>query len=246
MYFRKLQTVLLLVAVATLLAACATRSISNSGYDANVERGYAPRDNPFYKGELSEFAVLGIDENAPVSEADIQRALSERSRIVMPRGTSIMLVQSGAMIPDDDMVKDLGRFYNVAVFSGVPPEKSVSTGNFSRALRLAAARGGADRIVVYWGILESGRENLATKVVSWVPFVGGVIPDENQRMRIRMKVAVVDVKSGTWEVFSPEPFEDTSVSGRYSRASSDQTQVALLKGKAYKSTAEDMVKRFAR
>ena len=44
-----------------LLAGCATRSISNSGYHADPDRGYAQRNSPFYKGELSEFDVLGID-----------------------------------------------------------------------------------------------------------------------------------------------------------------------------------------
>lgn len=41
------------------------------------------------------------------------------------------------------------------------------------------------------------------KVVSWVPILGALVPDENQRMRIRLKVALIDVKSGKWEMFSP-------------------------------------------
>jgi hypothetical protein len=61
-----------------------------------------------------------------------------------------------------------------------------------------------------------------------------------------MKVAVVEVKSGQWDMFSPEPFDDSGSSGRYSRISSDQAQVAVLKGKAYKATADDLVKRYSK
>ena len=76
-----------------------------------------------------------------------------------------------------------------------------------------------------------------------MPFVGGAIPDEGQEMRIRLKVAVVDAKSGQWDMFSPEPLYDTAASARYTRESSDQGQVALLKTKAYEVAAEDLMKR---
>jgi hypothetical protein len=52
---------LLALVITVLLSGCSVRSISNSGYNPG---GYYPRggdNNPFYKGELSEFDVLGID-----------------------------------------------------------------------------------------------------------------------------------------------------------------------------------------
>jgi len=232
--------------VLALLFGCGTRSISNSDYRADSDRGYAQRDSFFYKGELNELDVIGIDSKSPISEEDIAKAAASKSRVIIPKGSSIMLIQSGAMIPDEEMVKGMEKYYNVLVFTGIPAAGGAASGAYSRALRLAAAKGGADKLVVYWGLLETGRQDLATKAVSWVPFVGGAISDETQRMRIRMKVAVVDVKSGQWEMFSPEPFDDSSSSGRYSRVSSDQAQVAVLKGKAYKATAEDVVKRYAK
>ncbi|MCW5596169.1 MAG: hypothetical protein KIT42_09900 [Rhodocyclaceae bacterium] len=235
-----------LVVAVTFLAGCGTRSISNSDYSADSDRGYGQRNNPFYKGELNELDVIGIDSKAQISEEEIAKAAASRSRFSIPKGSSIMLIQSGAMIPDEEMVKGMEKYYNVSVFTGIPSGDTTSNSNYSRALRLAAAKGGAEKLIVYWGLLETGREDLATKAISWFPFVGGVITDETQRMRIRMKVAVVDVKSGQWETFSPEPFDDSSSSGRYSRASSDQAQVAALKSKAYKSTADDVVKRYAK
>ncbi|MHC1727791.1 MAG: hypothetical protein AB9866_17605 [Syntrophobacteraceae bacterium] len=153
-----------------------------------------------------------------------------------------MLIQSGAMIPDEAMVKALEKYYNVSVFSGVP----FTGGNYAMALRLAAAKGGYERIVVYWGLLETARKGLGTKAVSWVPFVGGAIPDAGQEMRIRLKVAIVDVKSGHWDMFSPEPFQDTAISARFTRVASDQSQVALLKMKAYEVAAQDLLKRYSK
>lgn len=238
--------VFILVILAGWLSACGTRSISDSGYHADSDRRGARGSNPFYQGELSEFDVLGIDPKTPITEADIQKAFAAKSRITMPKGSSIMLIQSGAMIPDEIMVKGLERYYNVSVFTGVPGAGGAQGNSYAMALRLAAAKGGYDKMMVYWGILETGRENLATKAVSWVPIVGWALPDENQLMRIRMKVAIVDVRSGQWDMFSPEPFEDLGFSGLYTRVSSDQAQVMTLKDKAYKATVEDLVKRYSK
>jgi hypothetical protein len=47
-------------------------------------------------------------------------------------------------------------------------------------------------------------------------------------------------------MFSPEPFEDAAASARFTRESSDQGQVALLKSKAYETAAEDLVKRYSK
>ena len=237
---------LLWLLVSVLITGCGTRPISDSGYYADSDRGYGRKSSPFYKGELSEFNVLGINPKESVSETEIHKALSARQQLVIPKGSSVMLIQSGAMIPDEPMVKSLEKYYNVAIFTGVPDAGTASNDNYSKALRLAAARGGSDKLIVYWGLLETGRENLATKVVSWVPFVGGILPDETQRMRIRLKVAVLDVRTGQWEMFSPEAFEDVDMSGRYTRVSSDQTQVAVLKEKGYRAAVEDLVKRYAR
>jgi len=230
--------------IVLAVTGCATRSISDSGYHPESGHRSHASSNPFYKGELSEFDVLGISPDARITQEDIEKAIETRQRITLPKGSSIMLIQSGALIPDEMMVKALEKYYSVSVFSGVPA--TPNTGSYAMPLRLAAARGGHDRIVVYWGILETVQKGYGTKAVSWVPFVGGAIPDEGQEMRIRLKVAVVDTKSGQWDMFSPEPFGDTAVSARYTRESSDQGQVALLKANAYEEAARDLVKRYSK
>ena len=225
------------------LQGCGVRSISDSGYQAESQGRFRPSSNPHYKGELTEFEVLGIAEHTPATQEEINRSLEDRQKLTLPKGSSIMLVQSGAIMPDDQMVRALESHHRIVAFSGIPT--APNNGNVALALRLAAARGGCEKIMVYWGILETGQKDMSTKTVSWVPIVGGIIPDESQEMRIRLKIALIDVATGQWEAFSPKPIQDTSASARYTRASSDQQQVAVLKAQAYAELAHDIVKKYA-
>ena len=234
----------MLVSTALLISGCATRSISDSGYQSRYYGGPA---NSMYQGELSEFDVIGIEADTSVSEEQIANAFADSSeRKSLRRGDSIMLIQSGAMIPDADMIQNLEKTFSISAFSGVPQKSKDASASYSRSLRLAAAKGGIGTIVVYWGVLESGIENLGTKTFSWVPIVGSVVPDEAQSMRIRLKVAVVDVRTGRWEVFTPKELDEHSYSARISREHSDQAQVATLKKQAYALAAEGVIARFVK
>jgi len=226
-----------------LLTGCETRSISNSGY----------RDSYHFRGELSELAVLGVDSARQINEEDIQSAINGTGSIQLKNGDRVMLIQSGAQFPDEDMVNAMGKHYTVLPFSGVPERSSYSFDrsvkaeeepSLDMAFRLAAAKGGASTLVVYWGVLESARKGYATKTVSWVPIVGSVIPDEKQEMRIRLKVAVIDVASGHWEMLTPEVYSDEQVSNMMSRRQNDQEQVALLKSLAYERAVKDLQLRY--
>ena len=223
---------------ALLLAGCAKqRSISNSAYTGpEGDRSWQPGSAFDYRGELNEFDVLAVDRDKPVSDDEIWRALDRAKTVRLEPGSGILLVQSGAVFPDGPMHEELKKHFQVTPFSGVPPRRAAETDpvfSYSKSLRLAAARAGCGTIVCYWGTLESARRSMETKTVSWVPFAGWVVPDESQQMRIRLKVALVDVRTGQWRMLSPEPFEDKAWSTRFSRGSSDQKQVELLKRKAY-------------
>jgi hypothetical protein len=252
----------LLAGLSTLLTGCGpTRSISNSGYQQESWRsGYVacrPRsDQAFaYRGELSEFDVLGIDRGEVTTESEIRRTLDNSKKVSLREGDSILLIQSGATIPDGPMMTELGKYFSVVPFSGMPPRPPATSGRFetdtfdaesyAKALRLAAARGGNDTIVCYWGFLESENDSLPTKTVSWVPVVNWVVPDEKQHMRIRLKMALIDVRTGNWTVFSPKPFETSRISTSPRRGTADQKQVERLKLEAYTACASDLVKRFA-
>jgi hypothetical protein len=203
--------------------------------------------------ELTEFDVLGIDRNARPTDEEIAQRLAKPRTVNLNRSSKILLIQSGAMFPDAPMTQALSKRYTVGQFSGVKtaarPASTVpdqTAESYSRSLRMAAAQGGHDKILVYWGVLESGRENLATSTVSWIPIVGWVLPDERQRMRIRLRLVLIDVANGQWEMYSPEPLDDRSLSSVLSRRDTDQALVNSLKERAYVGAAEDISKRFER
>lgn len=257
----KISEICLLIVACALLAGCSTRSISDSGYHGDEHPGFfAPRiagSGPdfAYRGELSEFDVLGITRGQSTSDQDIQQALDNAKAVKLNAKSSILLIQSGAMFPDAPMVNELSKYFQVSPFSGVPPQSrgAFDTANtesrdpesFSQSLRLAAARGGNDVILCCWGVLEAEQEKLATKDVSWVPLVGWMVPDEKQHMRIRLKMAVIDVRSGNWSVLSPEAFDDSRISASIRRGANDQKQVELLKAKAYEAGVKDLVRRYS-
>src|SRR6266516_2919357 len=243
------------LAACALLAGCAsTRSISNSGYR---EPGTASHTSPqgysdpafAYRGELSEFDLLGVARDQTAFEEDIQQALDKARPIRLKPQSTILLIQSGAMFPDGPMVAELSKHFTVVPFSGRPPAKDAigsleprDSAGMSRSLRLAAARAGAETILCYWGILESAQEKMATKAVSWVPLVTWFVPDERQHVRIRLKLALVDVRSGDWSVLSPPPFDSNALSVVPRRAVADQKLVERLKNQAYDASVEELMR----
>ncbi len=229
---RTLALSALLTLVALLTAACANvRSISN------------PHGTPGYRGELSEFDVIGVDPKAEIDDAEIRRALSGGPSITLTPGSSILLIQSGAEFPDDAMRQELSRHFRVSPFSG-HPEKDAGD-NYSRVLRLAAARGGHRTVVCYWGIIESATQDLATKGISWVPIVGSIVPDETQTMRVRVKMIVLDVRTGRWESLAGPAVDGRATSMGLNREGTDVRQVERLKAEAYRLATEELLKRFA-
>jgi hypothetical protein len=228
---------------AVLAVGCTTRSISNSDYRGGYYRGY----NYGYGGELSELEVLGVTANPNITEQDIKDALSEEKKISLKRGDRVVVVQSGALFPDEPLLSELKPLYSVVPLSGVPfrgQGEDVKKQQLDKPLRLAAAKSGAKTMIVYWGILESGRIKQGAKIISWVPIIGKAIPDEKQKMRIRLKAAVIDVETGAWEFIMPEAYGDTATSSRQEREQKDQGQVARLKVKGYKALAKALTTRY--
>ncbi len=251
-----------LVIACAFLAGCvkSSRSISHSSYREGTAYGrYQPADPGSdvafdYKGELSEYDILGITRGETTSEAEIRRALDHAKHVHLRPSSSILLIQSGAMFPDGGIVSELSKHFTVVPFSGVPQVRKTSSGertesfdpeSYAKSLRLTAARGGADVIVCYWGILESENEHLVTKTVSWVPIVNWIVPDEKQHMRIRLKIALIDVGTGDWAIFTPTPFEDARLSRSPRRGAVDQKQVEGLKQKAYEAGAKDLIRLYS-
>lgn len=221
-----------LVAALVLLAGCESRSISNSGYPgryrpAAIEGAYA--------GELSEFDVLGVDAAESVTDADIAQALRTKNSVPLTRASEILVIQSGADFPDNALQEPLAACFQIGPFSGKPRKNPEAKASYSKSLRLAAARGGFDKILCYWGVLETQSTNEVTKNVSWVPIVGYFIPDESESMRIRLKAVLIDTATGNWVMLQPDPVSDRQLSSLVTRERHDQDLVAKLKEQGYRS-----------
>jgi hypothetical protein len=224
-----------LVSALLLAAGCTTRSISNSGFKDTHRRG---AEFGGYNGELSELDVVGVAADATVTEADIQAALQGPRGTALAPTSKVLLIQSGADFPDAPMLDAMRLRYSVAAFSGRPTTKSDVGGSFSKTLRLVAAKGGYDKIVCYWGVLESQRKDKITSTISWVPIVGYVIPDEREHMRIKLKAAIVDVATGRWTFVTPPAAESSRLSTVLSREETDQDLVEKLKREGYRTLTQ--------
>ncbi len=233
-----LPRVAALALALVVFAGCTTRSISNSSYDAKYAR--SGNSGGMYRGELSELDVVGVAPDKGIAEEDIRVALAESSIARLTPNSRVLLIQSGAEFPDDAMITSLSYRYQVQPFSGIPSAKAVDTPSYSKALRLAAARGGYDKIVCYWGVLESEEESKATKLISWVPLAGNWLPDEKQAMRIRLRAVIVDVASGRWTFVSPPSVTSKALSSILTRRNTDQSLVAELKEAGYKSLVHSL------
>lgn len=209
---------------ATLvLASCVTRSISDSDY-AGGSGGHSSRSMA-YQGELTEWDVLGTTSTNATAVPYAPVALTN--------GERVLVIQSGAFFPDDEMVRELQARFNVAMFSGIPPKEKGAA--FAERVRSAALNGGCARLLVYWGILEIAQRDQATQSISWVPLVGQFVPDSRQTVRIRVKAFVVDANSGHWSMVLADSFQDERLSAPVVRAGSHQEQVARLKALAYRN-----------
>jgi hypothetical protein len=102
--------------------------------------------------------VLGTQGQAEMTDEQIRKTLDETHSFHLRRGSAILLVQSGASVPDAAMVDELSREFKVIPHTGIAseilPENSDAT--LSKALRMAAAQSNADTVLVYWG--PSGNE----------------------------------------------------------------------------------------
>src|SRR5579862_1079513 len=157
---------------AALLSSCSNHS-HRSRHRIQLEDNGASL-NP---DELNEFDVLGG------SSANAQAGTS--TLVTIKQGDCVLVIQSGALRPDDAMLAELTKYFKVMSFSGIPVHGNDSS--LAQRLRTAALNGDCSRVFVYWSILETARRDLPTKTLSWIPLVGHVVPDKAQRVRIQPK-----------------------------------------------------------
>lgn len=228
------------LAALAALAGCSSGSISDSD-------GRSLGGQSLYQGELSAYEILGVNPRAPISDTDIQRARMPRHPLELAKNAPILLIQSGALFADDEMMRAMATHYTVSTFSGVPlsqRDRTDAPPSYAQLFRLAAARGGIGTVVVYWGIVETTQETLGTSPLSWVPLIGGSIPDQSRHMRVRVMMSVIDVATGQSDTFTNTPVEDDIVSSAHDRDSSAAALITALKTRAYQSAADTLASRY--
>lgn len=209
---------------------------------ASCDEGSISDDDPYgraaYVGghsrEIDEMDLLG--SQGKTNEADIQSALRggrSAGGVQARPGSALLVVQSGASAPDSIMIATVEKSYRVFPFSGVAAADRHRDGSLGRDLRLAAARSGCTHVLCYWGKLESIKEDAVTKTVSWVPIVGGLIPDEQRLTRLRVRAVLLDVNTGRAVTFNPPAAENAAISADLWRSESHDKQTYALKTRAY-------------
>lgn len=230
------------VICSLVLAGCA----SNDTY----RRADFAGDKVYKKGpflpQLNENEVLGLSGAEKISDEEIQRVLDESRLVRLKPGSNVLLVQSGVPHPDAAMVRELSREFTVIPYTGVPSELRPGEDGaaLAKSLRLAAAHNHAESILVYWGNLEMKRNEMPTSIVSWVPVVDFTVPDEIQKVRMYLKVALIDVRTGSWATFRTEAVEDEALTTRYARERDQKWSLDRTKKRLYESAAKKIAAGF--
>lgn len=223
---------------AALVAGCLSSSPEYKQADFTGEKLY--NKNATAGSELNENEVLGLSSGS-TTDLDIAKVLETTRDFHLRDGSTVLLVQSGSDFPDAAMQKELSRYFRVRPHSGLAADiRQAQDISLANALRMAAARSSAETIVVYWGHLELKRKDLGTDIVSWLPVLDLTVPDEYQKYRLRLRLAVMDVLTGKWSTFQVEPFETDALSTRFSREHNQPATLNTLKKKAYAAAVRQL------
>ncbi len=218
------STVIATASVALLLCSCDSTPISATGYSSSNRYSHGSKTP-----ELSEVDFIKL----PGSSGGASRPAP---------GSRVLLVQSGAAIPDPALTKEFGRYYHVVPFTGdrreLAGDSESSSPQVAETLRLAARRSGASHVICVWGRIESERQSHATKVVSWVPIVGQVVPDETLHSRINLKGGVLNAATGGWDAVGVNTEVDSRVTNSLNRGASRTAKTEQDKANGYEKLAK--------
>jgi hypothetical protein len=201
----------------------------------------------FHSGanELADADVLGASAPAP-TDADIRRTLDRAANVDLKTGEFVLVVQSGEPVPDARMIEELNKHFRAIPYSGIRSDwingNSNSDPDYAKALRFAAAQAGAEKILCFWGALEVAHHDLSTKTITWLPVVDVIVPDQKENVRVHLKIALVDVRSGAWNVFRTESQEAKMVSTGWAREHVQSPEVRRLQQKSYVVAVNSLAK----
>jgi hypothetical protein len=174
------------------------------------------------------------------TEADIRRA-AQSSGSLPSRGSRFLLVQSGAVQPDKELM-DAYRTYGQPIpWTGLAEErteeeaKASPKGALARKLRLAAAQQQCSHVIVVFGEIQKDGQDVP--IVSWVPVAADVLPNRYSGMRLYAQAAVLETASSRFRMVSAQPKETRGVEVNLGGIGNATDRSLKLKGKAYPELA---------
>ena len=164
-------------------------------------------------------------------------------------------MQSGEKTPDTDMQKELEKHYKVATFSGIPPSKkinvnkepSTSPNSYMLTQRYFGARGRQSTVIVYWPTLQMGIFDKQANSVVWQDFQPVNNNNQISSLRYLTRYAVIDVKTGNWEMYSPASIETAIpiTPASTTKAKDLEDVVKTSKQQTYQANAQEIYSRFS-
>lgn len=223
--------------------------------------GLKRADSNFSKNaaiQLTDKDIFGNETTLAVSEEDIQAAING-DKFRVPLSSSVILVQSGSHAPEMTMQQEMGKYYQVSTFSGIPDRQKPLTCNtvkteegdavlsenmnYIQALRYIAAKGQQKAVIVYWDTLQTGRYDTTTKTTLWSDYHGEALSD-SASLRYLIRFALVDVASGEWATWTPINYEYNVLQPQPGKIPLTETQIGQLKQKTYVAVVKDLVNRY--
>jgi hypothetical protein len=257
----KVYLVIFLCAAIFLLSGCIRSPIDAKKKDTQRTESSI---NKNAASQLTDKDIFGNETTLAVSEEDIQAALDD-DKFSVPLNSAIILVQSGNRAPEAIMQQEMGRYYTVATFSGIPDrQKTVTCSrdtnrddsqnvaaaenmNWMQALRYVAAKGHQKAIVVYQDTLQSGKYDTATKNTVWSDYKNEKLTNAVS-LRYLVRFTLVDVATGDWATWSPVNYEGTvlpPLAGKKDAAeTTTEQQISQLRQRTYASMVKDLVNRY--
>lgn len=198
--------------------------------------------------QLTDKDIFDEELDKEITDYDIQEAAYHAKKgFRVPLKSSIILAQSGAQVPDAYMQSALSNYYNVSVYNGFSKTKNSSNrrkdkeqlvnNNYMKLLRLIAAKGGQNTIIIYWGTIEKGDLDEKTNIVKWSQYEGGKLSSKTKALRYLLKFTLVDVTTGNWSSYSPVNIEINYVPHKIGSNITDALQIDELMKKSYDNAA---------
>jgi hypothetical protein len=203
-----------------LTSSCVTTSLSDpTGSDS--------------RQDLDSYEVTGM--SASPTEAEIRRA----SLGGLPSaGSRILLVQSGALQPDAELIAAYQPYCQVVPWTGrrsqheeYSSEAKTPPGAIGKKLRLIAAQQSCSHVILVQGQIAKDGEDLP--VVSWVPVANELLPTRYSGMRLQAQAIILETLSGRSRIVSAPAEETRGLEMGFGIVGNATDRSLKLKGRTY-------------